>query len=576
MSIAVPLSLQDSCKLKVISCIDSYPMNWLCKLPLSIKKKLFKILPIFDRLHFENTAFCDGLEDLEESTETNPETYVTRHLKGSNDDMKQQIVTSLFKTIKYDTTLIIEGCRLNFESSLSSLDCLSSPTAAGKDRKQICNDLVNHISVVSSNFVSPLPKCYKELLYNDGFDVPTPLVLIPKRFTADFFDIDAQQFSIEITFKNLKNFIDYCNAQTTTVGNVFSVDLIDLVQSHIWDTYKIMQRETMVGGRVYDLFKPTCVPFNPVCPFIQDMLSSVEVVEVGTGDRFEPDLINEEEVSIEAPYFILHNLISSKNPILKSVKVHGIPTTVTGIIDTLAGFLCKEYTSTGTQHLYTDDGNEFSLVVSSDIPYNGVESISFICSNGDYDYTRQYMTSNDSDEMSIISSSVIENQIASIKNFSINGLGFLYEEIDTSSERMESSSVNWEDLKIVNSEGYRSLLERSLVQLVQSPQFCSLTVDDAPDKNCHDLVSAFLCVPTSHEQKLSISLREEKPSILGYFKNALIPEDLPVTNLQFKSLHLGKNISQLAQHIVHFPYLILKRLSISASNLSTATIAKLI
>ena len=534
MIITVPLSLQDSCKLKVISCIDSFPVYWLCKLPLNLKKKLLKVLPIFDRLHFENTAFCDGLEDLEE---TNPESTVDRHFRhflghftGSrNDEMKQLFVASLFKAKSDFTSFgVIEGCRLELENLFVFLDCLSSST-----------DLVDFMSTaISSNFLS-----LKDYNNHGGVCVHGGLSLIPKHFT-EFFAVDVQQNSTEITLKNLKSLIDYCNAQTTTVGNVFSVAFIDLVQSHIWDTYKIIRKETIDGSRGSH---SSSVYFNPVCPqFIQDMLSSVEVVDFGTTDSHSQGY-HSEEFSIEAPYFILHCLLSCNNPVLKSVNVlydYDIPNTL-DTFDTLAGFLCgMKYAEgdCGSQYLFTEKGNRFCLVYPRE-PYNGIENISFNFPMHGY---RHFKKSSYADKLSKIAKSIIENKLASIKRLTISGFYF-YCEI------------------------YHSMLRKSLVQFVQSPQFCSLTVDDAPDKKCRDLVIAFLCVPTSHEQELSISLQDDiESSNLEYFKNAKVPEDLPETNLQFKSLDLGKHHSQLAQHIVRFPYLNLKRLSISASNLFAA------
>ena len=61
---------------------------------------------------------------------------------------------------------------------------------------------------------------------------------------------------------------------------------------------------------------------NPVIPFLQDFLSSVEVLELGNDGEFFSDLI--EDMST-IPYVILHNIVTSSQPRLKYPKIHGIP-----------------------------------------------------------------------------------------------------------------------------------------------------------------------------------------------------------------------------------------------------------
>ncbi len=503
--VSVPLSLQDHCKLQVISCIDSYPMYWLCKLPLSIRKKLLKVLPIFDCLHLENTAFCDGLEE-------NTAYCQGQYLKGSNDDIKKLIVKSLFQWKR--SYMLIQGCQLNLANLFIFLDCLSSPT-----------DLVNYMGVMSSNFV-----LLSEYIYSDH-----PQALIPKRFMK-LFTIESYPALFEITINNLKDFINYCNAQTTTVGSKFTIYIFCLIQSHIWDHYKKIQEEAMIGNRDSEKI------IIPACPqFIQAMFSSVEVVDVVDGG-----VLDSMSCSLEFPieghdltpnialYFILHIFMPFKIPVLKSLDLHDIPN-MFEFYNELSRLDGKQYKF----HFQSED-NEFCLFSS---PLRGIKRIS---SNGcDMTSYDQYMTSHESN---VFACSVIENQ-------------------NTSRSTQYTKQVK--NLKLIKiSEEHLSLLERLLIQLVQSPQFCRLLLGEAPDFYCHDLIIAFLSIPTSHDQELSISLRKRLP--FGFLENTPVPEDLPETNLQFKSLYLGDHFSHLAQYIVRFPYLNLKHLSISASNLFAA------
>ena len=70
------------------------------------------------------------------------------------------------------------------------------------------------------------------------------------------------------------------------------------------------------------LRKKTIEKMDPVIPFLQELLSSVEVLELIVTDDRDHEL---DKYIITVPYVILYNIVTSSQPRLKHLKIHGVP-----------------------------------------------------------------------------------------------------------------------------------------------------------------------------------------------------------------------------------------------------------
>ena len=78
---------------------------------------------------------------------------------------------------------------------------------------------------------------------------------------------------------------------------------------------------------------------DPVIPFMQDFLSSVEVLELGT-DNSPRDVDGLDEALHTVPYVLLYNVLTSSQPCLKHLKVYGIPVHTSWVLETIAELVC--------------------------------------------------------------------------------------------------------------------------------------------------------------------------------------------------------------------------------------------
>ena len=57
-------TLQDLCKLYLLANVHEFPLDLLAKLPTLIRHKLWLALSLCDRLHYEDTAFVNGFDEV--------------------------------------------------------------------------------------------------------------------------------------------------------------------------------------------------------------------------------------------------------------------------------------------------------------------------------------------------------------------------------------------------------------------------------------------------------------------------------------------------------------------------------
>lgn len=669
------ISLQDICKLKILLNIELFPLKTLAQLPRSIRRHIFRILPVFDRLYYEQD-YDDFQRDFLIDLEVEDICPDNQKLNGnSTNTMKKALTDCLFKLSKQ---ALVEGCRVNLEEASHFLDCLSS-----EDQPfiQYVFDYMNRCC--SCEVLSWPNDSHSSGCLGNESSTQKPFnnyLVIPSRFINGFLAVKKPTQSwerpsdFEIVIHNLQAFVSYCNLQGQSGGKRLSIDTISLLGSPLWGEYSSIKekaiekhksshppepsRQPMICEQDYpgasssaaqphqlisslpmssampvaplltslsgmapvqpptstffgnqflsslplgytplsetltvtsslsstpvpeQLFpsivqlQPLVSPsyhsvpiIDPTCYFFQDMLSSVEHLVIGTNEQFEPSCYDEEELSVDAPSFIMHNIVQSH---LKSIHIHGICSTVTDTIDTVTAFLCGQDNGPAAgimKNRYDQRGNEYSIKPSGKPCF--IENLKITAESGDYDYVRQYMLECDSASISYDVKEIIKSQKSTLKSISLSSLGFTYNELETSNERLDTSSLGPDDLEIVNSKEYCSLLQTSLVDFIQFPQFESLNLGESPDRVCYPLVMAFLTTPASHEQKLSISLRPQEPVVKDWYKECTIPANIPSeSNLKFKFLNLKGEESQVIKHILSFPSLSLKSFRLSTHHLS--------
>ena len=242
---------------------------------------------------------------------------------------------------------------------------------------------------------------------------------------------------------------------------------------------------------------------DPVIPFVQEFLSSVEVLELGT-DKSPRDVDGLDEALHTVPYVLLYNILTSSQSCLKNLKVCSIPVFTSWILETIAELV---YTTAleSCFHSYT------YVPFSSPKPEPcRLESLSILPFERDYGYACEYMIESFARTIASISKSIIAFQMQTLSNVTIQGLGFCYSD-DAFEVRdfYEDSISTFRSGKDVNSSAYIDLLNLS-PQFLKQQHFRALSVGKSPHLDACTLIETFLTTPASHEQLLSIEGKDEQ------------------------------------------------------------------
>ena len=550
-----PLSLQDTCKLNILFFIEDFPVALLAKLPLSIRNALFKALSVCDCLHYNNTAFLEGLDPFQEGSRVYSRSSSAFSMQEKEVDVKNQLINLLFAAP--DLHFLADCCKLNIEEAFGMFDCL--PCSPEENRNLLIDSIFDHISTFDSTKVKFV--CIKQP-YSDQ---PGRLVLLPSRFSEHLI---CEQVDSNYEVKDLREtqkLLAYCGIQKGPRKLV--IDSCEFRHSELFKEYLLMREKALSGSHVSYSDIENVPVISPTFPFLEKILASVVDLKIGTDADLQWADYNEYDCFVDAPYLILHNIASSGKAALKSVEIYGICTAAVRTLETVGGFLIGEGYSQECYHVY----DEYHYRLPS--PPNDPLLIDILVVNaleGSKGYVSEYMTAYQADSISRTVQQIVNKQMQNLKSVELSGLGFTYESLDTSSdERMDAYRDKRDgDEPIVNCETYCTLLSSTFVEFVKQPQFCSLKVSDSPEKGSYELIATFLATPASHEQSLSIALREDIPNL---YEPLPLPEALPKSNGNFKLLDLGTNKSRLAKFLIGSPQISLKSLSFSDSHLSTGS-----
>ena len=132
------------------------------------------------------------------------------------------------------------------------------------------------------------------LYSNQGF-------LLPMRFLqfVTWKHVDGQYCELQVPLESARSLIKYCKFAPKNLR----IDCCHFKRCMLWDDSLICLR------------KKTIENMDPVIPFLQELLCSVEVLELFIGDVYQ----------CLDPYVILYNVITSSQPRLKHLKIRGVP-----------------------------------------------------------------------------------------------------------------------------------------------------------------------------------------------------------------------------------------------------------
>ena len=596
------LSLQDTCKLDVLKHIDEFPLDLLAKLPTSIRHKLWLALSVFDRLHYEDTYFVNGFNEVhvlipQASIEISLDpstTIMCSQQVVSSTTLKDKLISYLFAPVS--SREVIRCSVINFHEAIQSFDYLSRNSASSS----MADNLASFVKCMTPMYNGFCP-VYSSGGYNDlfspnfiSYDQPGPsnTVFFPRRHSQfvtlvnranDTNDLSCDQLKL----MNVKQFINYC--KLIRAPKELKIDTLYFQNSALWTDYVAIRKKAIEesenvekNGSNHNHPLPTRCIVNPILPHFQELLSSVEILELDTPE--DPDEYTDCNIAcccIDVPYFILANITSNKSSVLKSIKIDGVLDGAIQTLLTIAGFLCGKGYDMSLYHAVQND-LVYTLQDPSDDPYL-IESLSFsvdskinVISLFNLGHPRS-MTLSDCELVSQTLKQIVEKQMNNLRNLSIYAsVGIIYEK--TCSYRFDLSESDSESevepYKFVafSTEDYISLLTSTFVDFVKRPQFCSLRLDESPEKYCYSLVDTFLSKPVSNEQKLSIAV-VETGTLISFQppSSSLNHQKFPVTNYKFKSLGLGPCDCGISRSIANLlPHIELKKLHMPAACLANS------
>ena len=564
-----PLSLQDMCMLNILLRVEDFPIQSLAHLPRGIRKRLLLGLSHADILHVDKALLFGGL---------NVEFDYSR---GELDQRGPTIAREELLDVILRGVDLSKFFSLNLYST-EVLDCFE-PLHEWLPQRF----LYKHIQ-----------KCYPSLgsQYSSGS-------FLLKRFqqfvgTSQFKSSSRHDCDLPLLSHLAWPLLHHCNMHRAP--KELKIDCYDFQKTAFWIDYQ----ETLNEKRT--LFRQQkdhpMSKMDPVIPFMQEFLSSVEVLELGT-DNSPRDVDGLDEALHTVPYVLLYNVLTSSQPCLKHLKVYGIPVHTSWVLETIAELVCTTDRES-CFHSYT-----FVPLASPKPEPCQIESLSILPFEIDHGYACDYMRNSVAHTIASITKSIISFQMQTLSSVTVQGLGFCYSDDafdvrDSYEDRIDS----WKSGRDVNSPAYIALLTL-FNELLKQPHFQALSVGQSPHLVACTLIETFLTTPASHEQLLSIegndklemnqsnsdedtnrdeiteteSEEEEcegnkSRKRRGKIKTSEIPPKkiakpslnppLPETNAQYKCLDLGLSSSCVYSWLFTLPELKLKKLRMRTQDIT--------
>ena len=563
-----PLSLQDMCLLNVLQRVEDFPIQSLAYLPRGIRKRIYLGLSHADILHIDGDNLAVLFDGLNLEFDHSRQEHEQRGPIIAREELLDVILCgdlSKFFSLNLDTEV---------------LDLL-------KDDERIPQIvLYEHIQ-----------KCY----------TPLGAILVPSSMFCSSFLLPRRllQFVGTLQFESYSEFdchlqlpshlawplLHYCNVHYAP--KELKIDCFDFQKTAFWNNYEEALNEKKKENNC------PMSKMDPIIPFMQEFLSNVEVLEIGTNNS-PRDVHGLDEALHTVPYVLLYNALTSSQPHLKHLKVYGIPVHTSWILETIAELVCTIDLESAF-HSYT----RIPLASSKPNPCR-IEGLSISPFEINHGYACDYMIGSIAHTIASISKSIIVFQMQTLSSVTVQGLGFCYSD-DAFDVRdfYEDRIDGFRSKRDVNSPAFITLLNL-LSQLLKQPHFQTLNVGQSPHLVACTLIETFLTTPTSHEQLLSIegkdkpkkrslsessddafkSESESKEDKLksnksrkrrDELKSSDIPPkklgklmklSLPETNTQYKCLDLGFSSSCVYSWLFTLPELRLKELRMRTQDMT--------
>ena len=553
------LSLQDTCMLHIIFHLEKFPIETLALLPRAIRHKLFLSLSHADILHLDGTDLFRDISSRDRLS-----------------DARRALSNLLLLSHESDAGCpgyyrLAEFLSVDLKPSLAY-----SEDSVDRFGSVVDNLMTQHIckyyhSLEPSVIDAGISGLNAEFLPSRSLQFASVDQREVDRSTnGNAPSVDQRKCSIRFTSQLLEPLLQHCRMKTGPTElridyNEFSFTLLwkeyqDCLEQQL--AYHAKYKDCLEVERRRQLALVTRVKKDPMIPLIQDFLSNVEVLELGSSiNRMFADL-----VEYAVPYALLYNIVTTKQPRLKHLKFYGSPSVVSLVLASVAELLCST-----TTPIFSNCNAE---LVTNTPPYL-LEELSVSPSH----YARcSMMTKELSREVSTILKSIIAHQLHNLKRVSISGVGLCCDEhVHRFRHVTHAHSIVPE---------YRDILSSTLTDLLKQPQVYSVSITDSPLSEACELIEAFQCTPATHEQSLTITgivdeTGWEKWSKAGKKKGRGETEDkeqaitktetrfsqnhpVPETNTQFKCLDLGLT---LGFHVHQWPFshhvLKLKRLKMN-------------
>ena len=441
----LPLSLQDMCMLCIMLRLEEFPTDSLALLPSAIRRRLFLGLAHADLLHVDTEVLFGDL-----------------HYSGldpSREDHRQRGPAVAREEL---LDVIFHGSTPSFFFSLNLEDfldccyqCVKCPTTRGEREFY----LIDHIC-----------KCYPSL---EPTMVPLDLnvflkpVVLPKRF-LQFVILhwnhnpysQSKICELQVPFELAQPLLMYCKMQYAPKH--LDIDCCSFDKSIFW--------KKIVEDRYHLLVEK----MDPVIPFLQDFLSSVEVLELIRAS------------SRTTVHVILYNIVTSSQPHLKHLKIHGIPHGFRYIFQ----LFLKARSNLSVYTPCTPVPFPFAFSLPDPYPLEGLSVHSNIAIH------------DASGDMIVKLQSLVVFHMRTLKHVTIQGIGFRY--------AIDSIDAQYFDKDRVDVVSFATLLSSSFTQLLKQPQFRALRVDEYPLSGACALIETFLTTPASHEQTLCVEGLDEQ------------------------------------------------------------------
>ena len=456
----VLLSLQDICKIYIVARLDEFPVATLALLPPKVRQKVLLLFPQADVLHFlEDTPFDDGSVDL------------SSELKRMLTECRRELIEIVLDNLYRYESHLCQSVTLRLFSR-GALDCYD-----------VNNGYLDEGNIVE--YVSKWP-CL-QLRVIRGLQGPIKLAL-PARFFRYFpKDSSREDVSPEMQLSATQSLLDYCNLQTAP--KQLMIDCSRISRMAFWKEY-----ERQLEEKKNQLTNSALVKNDPIIPFMQKFLSSVEVLQLGIHNVHAFEVCAMEDTMTETAFIILYNIVTGKYPQLKHLKVSGLPILLDQLLSSIVQLLCNT-----TERSPFFDLTETEPASPLPRPYL-LESLSVLPKENGMGYPEDYMTEYLASSISSATKAIIDYQLHNLKTVTVNGLGFCYDRLSASPEtRLEHLGK-----QNVNSRKYRTLLS-TLVDLLKQPQLTSLSITKSPLPEGYELIETFLFIPTSHEQSLEVT-----------------------------------------------------------------------